>query len=124
MAHRCRPRIGWQPVCRLEQLQPARGVAALAAGRQIALFRIVEPNGADLIYAIDNIDPCSGAAVLSRGIVGDRHGEPTVASPMYKQAFSLRTGHCLDETDKHVEVHTVRRSGGWIHIKIPDTRTQ
>ena len=30
------------------------------------------------------------------GIVGSRGDDATVASPMYKQVFDLRTGECLD----------------------------
>ena len=41
---------------------------------------------------------------MSRGIVGDRAGEPTVASPMLKNVFSLRTGQSLD--DEHVRLTT------------------
>ncbi len=87
------------PVCRLADLQPERGVAALLPdGAQAALFRTHD--GA--VHALSNVDPFSGAAVLSRGIVGDRDGVPVVASPIYKQAFDLRTGRCLD--DEHVSV--------------------
>jgi nitrite reductase (NADH) small subunit len=113
--------LRWHRVCRLEQLQPGRGVAALLEGRQIALFRAVAdgpegPTGSDVVHAIDNIDPISGAAVLSRGIVGDRQGTPVVASPIYKQAFSLETGECLDEPDQGVEVFSVRIVDGWVQV--------
>ena len=54
------------------------------------------PAGDGELHAIDNVDPCSGASVLSRGLVGDVDGVATVASPMYKQRFDLRTGRCLD----------------------------
>jgi nitrite reductase (NADH) small subunit len=111
----------WEPVCRLERLQPGRGVAALlgaagSAATQIALFRVSDPAGDEVVYAIGNVDPCSGAAVLSRGIVGDRKGEPVVASPIYKQSFSLVTGRCLDEPDKGVPVYRVRVEDGWIQV--------
>jgi nitrite reductase (NADH) small subunit len=117
--HAVRPR--WHAVCRLEQLQPGRGVAALLEGRQIALFRVAgsppgRPSTADVVHAIDNIDPISGAAVLSRGIVGDRQGTPVVASPIYKQAFSLETGQCLDEPDQRVEVFSVSVVDGWVRV--------
>ena len=46
-----------------------------------------------------NIDPFSGAAVMSRGIVGDRGGRATVQSPIKKQAFALDDGVCLDDPD-------------------------
>jgi nitrite reductase (NADH) small subunit len=106
----------WEPVCRLDQLQPGRGAAALVDGRQVALFRISGPSGDDVVHAIDNFDPISGAAVLSRGIVGDRQGRPVVASPVYKQAFSLETGRCLDEPDQEVEVYRVRVTNGWVQV--------
>jgi nitrite reductase (NADH) small subunit len=112
----------WVPVCRLEPLQPGRGVAALLGGEtqatQIALFRVSDPAGGEALYAIGNVDPCSGAAVLSRGIVGDRKGEPVVASPIYKQSFSLVTGRCLDEPDKSVPVYRVRVEGGWVQVAL------
>lgn len=106
----------WESVCRLDQLQPGRGVAALLGGRQVALFRLAGDDGLDVVHAIDNIDPISGAAVLSRGIVGDREGRPVVASPVYKQAFSLETGRCLDEPGQEVEVFSVRVANGWVQV--------
>jgi nitrite reductase (NADH) small subunit len=113
----------WETVCRLERLQPGRGVAALLGTAQVALFRladgdIADRDGRDTVYVIDNIDPFSGAAVLSRGIVGDRGGEPVVASPVYKQAFSLRTGRCVDDPEREVAVHQVRVVDGWVQVEL------
>jgi nitrite reductase (NADH) small subunit len=106
--------VNWRDVCAVEQLQVGRGVAALLGGRQVALFRTE-----DAVYAIDNLDPCSGVAVLSRGIVGDRGGEPVVASPLYKQSFSLVSGRCLDEPGREVEVFDVRIANGRVQVKLP-----
>jgi nitrite reductase (NADH) small subunit len=108
----------WHAVCPLDRLQPGRGVAALFGDRQVAVFRTVDPREDERLYAIDNVDPCSGAAVLSRGIVGDRKGEPIVVSPIYKQAFSLVTGRCLDEPDQGVAVHAVRVEDGWVQVEL------
>jgi nitrite reductase (NADH) small subunit len=85
----------WTAICPLDRILPNTGVCALVNGQQIAVFRVGE--GMD-IYAIDNLDPFSKAYVLSRGIVGDRNGIPKVASPIYKQNFSLLTGECLDDS--------------------------
>lgn len=82
----------WVAVCRLAELPRERGVAALVAGQQVALFRLVD----DTVRAVQHLDPYSGAHVLARGIVGSRGGAPTIASPMHKQVFDLRTGECLD----------------------------
>lgn len=94
----------WTAVCRLADLYPERGVAALVDGEQVALFRTSD----DRVYAIANLDPFSGAYVLARGIVGSRGDAPVVASPMYKQAFDLRTGQCLDDPAVSVAVYPVR----------------
>ena len=83
-------------VCRLDDLSTERGAAALLRGVQVALFRTFD----DVVYAVQQRDPYSGANVMSRGIVGSRGDTPTVASPMYKQVFDLRTGECLDPVGK------------------------
>lgn len=107
--------LRWETVCPVERLLPERGAAALVGGVQVALFRTHD--GA--VHALGNIDPFSGAAVLSRGIVGDRGGEPTVASPVYKQAFSLLTGRCLDDPGAAVPVYPVRVTGGRLQVGLP-----
>jgi len=76
----------WVDVCLLSAIAPYTGVCALVEGQQVAIFRV--GNEAD-VYAISNYDPFSKAFVLSRGIVGDRNGILKVASPIYKQNFSL-----------------------------------
>jgi len=83
-------------VCALTQLTPELGAAILAGDEQIALFRLAD----DRIFAVQNWDPFSGACVLSRGITGSRGDEPTIASPIFKQVFSLVTGACLVTMDK------------------------
>ncbi|MFR9798399.1 nitrite reductase small subunit NirD [Streptomyces sp. MS06] len=96
---------GWLTVCELHRLAPGRGVAALLPdGRQAALFR-----GRDgELYAVDNRDPFTGAAVLSRGLTGTHRGRPFVASPLLKQRFDLRTGECLDDASVRVATYEVR----------------
>ena len=87
-------------ICRLDDIVPDTGVAALVGGEQVAVFRIGQK-----IYAIGNRDPFSGANVLSRGIVGDLNGELVVASPVYKQHFSLLTGRCIEDASVCVPVY-------------------
>ncbi|WP_072806675.1 nitrite reductase small subunit NirD [Rhodococcoides yunnanense] len=84
----------WTAACTVDSLVPGRGVAVLLrGGAQAALFAL--PDGG--LHAVGNIDPFGRAAVMSRGLVGDRAGEPTVASPLLKQVFSLIDGRCLDD---------------------------
>jgi nitrite reductase (NADH) small subunit len=104
--------VTWTAVCRYDDLQPERGVAALVGGEQVALFRAFDGS----LYAIGNQDPFTGAFVLSRGIVGTRGDIPTVASPLHKQVFDLRTGACLDDETACVPVFAVREREGQVEV--------
>ena len=106
---------GWETVCRLDALIPDRGVAALVDGVQVAVFLLM---GGEVL-AIDNLDPFSGASVLSRGLIGDVAGEPTVASPVYKQRFFLRTGRCLEDDSVVVRTWSTRVADGLVEVGIP-----
>ena len=99
-------------VCLLEDIVPNAGVAALVDGEQVALFRLDD----DSIHAIGNRDPFSRANVLSRGIVGDLKGELVVASPVYKQHFSLRTGRCVEDASARIPVYVARVEEGWVVV--------
>ncbi len=105
---------GWVRICRYDDLVPERGVAALVDGQQVALFRTFD----GMLYAIGNQDPFSGAFVLSRGIVGTSGVVPTVASPVFKQPFDLRTGRCVVDASVAVPVHDVRRVDGDVEARL------
>ena len=76
--------------------RPAAGARRRGADRPRCRWRCSAPSTAR-VHAIGNQDPFTGAFVLSRGIVGGRGEIPTVASPLHKQVFDLRTGACLDD---------------------------
>ena len=100
-------------MCAIAELTADRGVAALVDGRQVALFRL-SPD--DEVVAIDNLDPFSGAYVLSRGIVGSKGDVVTVASPVFKQRFDLRTGTCLDDPTVSIPTYEVRVVDGAVEV--------
>ena len=99
-------------VCALDDILPDTGVCALVGGEQVAVFRVQ-----DSVYAVGNRDPFSKANVLSRGIVGDLKGEPVVASPVYKQHFSLLTGRCVEDASVRIPVYATRMEDGAVHIE-------
>lgn len=95
----------WTPACAYDRLMPCRGVGVLLPdGEQAALFRLDDGT----VRAVGNVDPFSGAAVMSRGIVGDRGGRAVVQSPIKKQAFALDDGACLDAADVALAVYKTR----------------
>lgn len=108
---------GWTIVCEAARIAPDTGVAALVDGEQVAVFRTRDFR----VFVIANHDPCSGANVLSRGIIGSAGHEGrervTVASPVYKHRFDLETGECLDDPAVAVEVYDVVVRSGVIHVR-------
>lgn len=123
--------VRWERACLLTDLYPERGAAALFGDVQVALFRLPDDAAygvhAGHVYAVQNLDPFSASNVMSRGIVGTRAGEPTVAAPVYKQVFSLVTGECLVTADKTphgglslaLATYPVEIRGGAIHVAFP-----
>lgn len=109
------PVARWIDVCALDDIAAGTGECALIGDRQIAILRVEH----DTVYAIDNYDPFSGAYVLSRGVIGDRDGVPKLASPMYKQSFSLVSGECLDDASVRIDVYPARVRGGRIELAVP-----
>jgi nitrite reductase (NADH) small subunit len=103
----------WVAVCQLDDIVPNTGVCALVGRHQVAVFRLDD----DSVYAIGNHDPFSLANVLSRGIVGDLKGEVVVASPVYKQHFSLTSGKCLEDPGVRVPVYAVRLDGPTVVVQ-------
>ena len=104
--------VSLTPVCAVEAVPLEGGVAALVEGSAVAVFRTFDGS----LFALSNVDPFSGASVLSRGIVGSRGDAPVVSSPMYKQAFDLRTGACLDEDGVRVPSYEVTVVDGVVQM--------
>ncbi|MGQ0620237.1 MAG: nitrite reductase small subunit NirD [Panacagrimonas sp.] len=101
----------WTFVCRVDDIVPNTGVCGKVGDTQVAVFRLMSPDGVDEgIHAIANHDPRSGANVLSRGLVGDLGGVIVVASPVYKNHYCLKTGRCLEDEQYSVMVFEVRVS--------------
>ena len=105
----------WQDVCGIDALTVERGAAALVAGRAVALFRMDD----DEVLAVDDVDPFWGVSVLSRGLVGNFGGQDTVASPLHKQRFDLRTGCCLEDPSVAVATWPVRVQQGRVEVGQP-----
>lgn len=104
----------WTAVCSLDEIVPDTGVCALLNGRQVAVFRVGD--AAPRVFAIDNHDPISDAAVLSRGLVGSIGERIVVASPIYKQHFDLQSGECLEAPAQSVASYPARIDGGRVWV--------
>lgn len=104
----------WTDICAVDDILPNTGVCALVQDRHVGVFRL----GADQFFAIDNVDPKSGASVLARGLLGSLGDRIVVASPLYKNHFDLRTGECIEAPEQSVKAHGVHVDGGRVRVAI------
>lgn len=105
--------LDWIEICHLDDITPNTGVGAIVKDQQIALFRVGHEKR---VYALSNQDPFSQAFVMSRGILGDLQGERVVASPIYKQHFSLATGRCLEDKNQKLLVFPSKIEEGRVFV--------
>ena len=108
--------FNWVSICALDDIVPNTGVCALVEGKQVAVFNVAQDEGG--VYAIDNYDPCSQAAVLSRGLIGNLGERVVVASPIYKQHFDLRTGECLEAPEHSVSAFAAQVKDGQVWVAV------
>ena len=98
-----------QKICGVEDLVKNSGVCALVSvsgdEQQVAIFHV--PDTEQQVFAISNWDPLGNANVLSRGVVGNIGDDLVVASPLYKQHFSLVSGKCLEDDDVSVTTYPI-----------------
>lgn len=105
---------GWHRVCAIEDLEPGWGEAALIAGHQVALIR----TAAGEVFAVEHADPATGAHVMARGITGSRGARPTLASPLHKEVYDLRSGECLDNPALRLGTYAVRVTDGVVEVEL------
>jgi nitrite reductase (NADH) small subunit len=105
---------GWHRVCAVEELELAWGEAALIAGRQVALFRTAPGE----VFAVAHEDPATGAHVMARGIVGSRGARQTIASPLHKEVYDLKTGECFGTAELRLTTFTTRIVDGYIEVEL------
>ena len=56
--------------------------------------------------------------ILSRGMVGDKAGEPKVACPYHKKTFSLESGCNMEGEDYKIKTYPVKVEEGYVYIGV------
>lgn len=100
----------WVDVCSTADLIDNSGICALINGQEVAIFSEAM-GGTRAVYAISNWDPIGEANVLYRGIIGSIEEDVVVASPLYKQHFSLISGKCYENESVSVATFDVEING-------------
>lgn len=104
----------WLNICRIEDIAPNTGVCAKVDDKQVAIFRHGKSHD---LFAIDNYDPIGKANVLSRGLLAHIGETITVASPLYKQHYCLKSGVCKEDQAIKIKVYNVRLNDGIVELQ-------
>lgn len=103
----------WFRAARVKDFPENGGACLRYKDMQIAVFNFSRRNE---WYACQNLCPHKMQMALSRGMIGSKEGEPKVACPFHKKAFSLKTGECLNAEECSIAVFPVRIEDGYVFV--------
>lgn len=107
----------WHDICAESELVDNSGICALIEDQQIAIFTLVT-QGSRQLYAVSNWDPIGKANVIYRGIIGSVGETPVVASPLYKEHYSLETGLCIEKDEVSLQTFEIQLRDGRILVAV------
>lgn len=107
--------VQWVKACKTDDIPENAGACALVNGEQIAIYNFTRTKS---WYATQNLCPHRQTMALSRGMVGDKAGEPKVACPFHKKTFSLESGKCLSGEAYEIKTYPIKVEGDDIWIGI------
>ncbi len=108
-------KISWITALKVEDVPEDGGSCVKIGEEQIAIFNFTKRGE---WYATSNLCPHKFQMVLSRGMIGDKAGEPKVACPFHKKNFSLKTGECLTGEDYSIKTYPIKVEGEYVYIGI------
>lgn len=110
--------VTWFYSCKVDDVPENGGVCVKYKEQQVALFYFKRR---EEWYAAQNICPHRHQMALSRGMIGSQDGEPKVACPFHKKAFSLIDGRCLNAEEEYsIKTYPVKVDNGDVYIGFPN----
>ena len=108
-------KIQWIKVLPVEDVPENGGNCVKVGDDQVAIFNFTNRKE---WYATSNLCPHKMQMILSRGMIGDKAGEPKVSCPYHKKSFSLKSGECLTDEGYAIKTYPVKVEDNHIFIGI------
>lgn len=105
----------WIKVGKTTDIPSEGGACVKINDTQIAVFNF---SSRGEWYATQNLCPHRKEMILSRGMIGDKSGEPKVACPFHKRNFSLVDGKCLSGDDYIIKTYPVKLEGDEVYVNV------
>ncbi|SDM04710.1 nitrite reductase small subunit NirD [Kriegella aquimaris] len=103
----------WFKAAAVSKFPKNGGACVKYKDKQIAVFNFTREG---TWYACQNLCPHKMEMVLSRGMIGEEHGEPKVACPLHKNTWSLKTGEHLNGDLSTLATYPVKLDNGFVYI--------
>lgn len=108
-------KIQWIKALRTEDVPENGGNCVKLGDHQVAIFNFTNRSE---WYATSNLCPHKMQMILSRGMIGDKAGEPKVVCPFHKKSFSLKSGECLTDDEYSIKTYPIKIEDDHIYIGI------
>jgi NAD(P)H-dependent nitrite reductase large subunit/NAD(P)H-dependent nitrite reductase small subunit len=96
------------------------GLAVKHGDNELAIFHMPKQSSELQWLATQNICPHRQARTISRGLVGElSSGAITVADPIYKMTFDLRTGNGIANPNLNLSTFQVKVDGDQVLVRVP-----
>jgi nitrite reductase (NADH) small subunit len=103
----------WFKAARVEDFPKNGGACVKYKDKQIAVFNFTRRGE---WFACQNMCPHKKEMALARGMIGETDGEPKVACPFHKRAFSLCTGENINGDEEPVTTYPVKIEDGYVYV--------
>ncbi len=103
----------WFKAAAVSKFPKNGGACVKYKDKQIAVFNFTREG---TWYACQNLCPHKMEMVLSRGMIGEEHGEPKIACPLHKNTWSLKTGEHLNGDMNTLATYPVKLDNGFVYI--------
>jgi len=102
-------KMSWVPIIELERCRAGGGTFVACGGRELAVFRLAEP---DRLYVIDNTCPHAGGNLAAGQVAGE-----VVSCPWHGWKFDLTTGVCVDSPQACVRRYPAEVREGVVYVR-------
>ena len=111
----------WYPAGKVGDFPQVGGLAMKHGDAEVAVFNLSHrQDESEKWFATQNLCPCKQVRVISRGLVGEpASGAITVADPVYKTVYDLRTGCGITSPDLNLSTFRTRVTDGTVEVKLP-----
>lgn len=103
----------WIKAAKVDDFPQNGGACVKFNDTQIAVFNFTLKNE---WYACQNLCPHKLQMAISRGLIGDKNGEPKVACPFHKKSFSLKTGENMNGEEYCLDTYPVKVEDGYVYV--------